>query len=191
MPIKSLDRITLLNITIILEACLLSAATVWSWIASIQLSTSLTPEPKSYLIGSGAGVLISISSLLLMWLGKNVKGLSNLREIIITDIAPIFSSFTWMDALVVAAISGFCEEILFRGVIQAQCGLWATSALFGLFHCPSLRHLSYGLWALAAGLVLGWLYQTTGNLWVPIMAHAVSNAISLLFLRYGVKPVES
>lgn len=189
MPIKSIDRVTLLNITLIVEAFLLFAATVWSWLANILLYPLLAVTPENLLIGSACGVGIAAASLLLMWLGKIVSFLAPLREIIITQIAPIFQELTWADALLVAAVSGFCEEVLFRGVAQAQFGLLTTSAIFGLFHCPSLKHLSYGLWAFAAGLMLGWLFTITGNLWVPIMAHAVSNAISLLFLRYGVKPV--
>lgn len=189
MPIKSIDRVTLLNITLIVEAFLLFAATVWSWVASIQLAPAMTATTGNFLIGSGAGMGIALTSLLLMWLGKFVNFLTPLREIVITQIAPIFAELTWADALLVAAVSGFCEEVLFRGVVQAQFGLLATSLIFGLFHCPSFKHLSYGLWAFAAGLLLGWLFIITGNLWVPVMAHTVSNAISLIFLRYGVKPV--
>ena len=193
MPIKSIDRVTLLNITIIVEAFLLSAATVWSWLANVQLAPSMILESRYLLIGSACGVGMAVVSLVLLWLGKSVSILANLRETILTDIAPIFSELTWMDAILVAAVSGFCEEVLFRGVIQSQFqpqyGLWMTSAIFALFHCPSLRHLSYGIWAFAAGLLLGWLYISTGSLWVPITAHAVSNAVSLIFLRYGVKPV--
>ncbi len=189
MPIKSIDRVTLLNITIILEAFLLSAATVWSWVASLPLAPSMAPQPRLILIGSACGAAMALISFLLLWLGKSVGLLSHLRAIMLNEIAPLFVELTWADVLLVAIVSGFCEEVLFRGVIQSQCGLLATSIIFGLFHCPSLKHISYGLWAVSAGLVLGWLYQITGNLWVPIMTHMVSNAISLIFLRYGVKPV--
>lgn len=38
--------------------------------------------------------------------------------------------------------------------------------------------LAHTLWlaALVAGLVYAWLYIRTGNLWVPVIAHAVTNA---------------
>lgn len=187
MPIKSIDRVTLLNITLIVEGFLLSAATVWSWASAIQLAPHMALSNEMVLLGLACGLALVLSSFALLWLGKSVGLFSRLRETILTEIAPLFGELTWMDALLVAAVSGFCEEILFRGVIQSQCGLWLTSFIFGLFHCPSLRHLSYGIWAMAAGLFLGWIYDSTGNLWVPILAHALSNAISLIFLRYGVK----
>ncbi|SRR5579875_275354 len=190
MPTKAIDRVALLNITFIVEAFLLSAATVWSWAGGIGLKPALVLEPRFFLLGSLLGLAIAACSLTLMWLGKSVGVLSHLREIIITQIAPIFAELTWWDAVLVAAISGFCEEVLFRGVVQYQFHLWPTSVIFGLFHCPSTKHLSYGLWAFAAGAILGWSYIASHSLWVPIVAHATSNLISLLFLRYGVKPVE-
>jgi len=189
MPINPIDRVTLLNITLIVEGFLLSAATVWSWVSGIQLGPAMAYRPEMLLIGCACGLALALSSLILFWLGKSVGFLSNLRETILSEFAPLFSELSWLDALLVAAVSGFCEEILFRGIIQSQCQLLVTSLIFGLFHCPSLKHLSYGLWAFVAALFLGWIYILTGNLWVPILAHAVNNAISLLFLRYGVKPV--
>ncbi|MFN0314079.1 MAG: CAAX prenyl protease-related protein [Burkholderiales bacterium] len=46
--------------------------------------------------------------------------------------------------------------------------LWVSSALFAVEHHQ---------WAagLIAGLAYGWLYMRSGNLWVPILAHGVTN----------------
>lgn len=187
METRSIDRTTLLNITLFVEAFLLLTATLWSQFARIELAPALLVDASKMLVGAGAGLAIAVVSLSMFYLGKKIRALQNLRDIIVEQIAPIFAGVRFADVFVVAAVSGFCEEILFRGVMQQQFGLLPTSLIFGLFHCPSFRHLSYGLWAFSAGFVLGWLYISTGNLWVPIIAHAVSNAVSLLFLRYGVK----
>lgn len=188
MESRSIDRTTLLNITLFVEAFLLLTATFWSQFASIQLAPSLLVDTGQMLVGAGAGLAMAVISLSMFYLGKTIAPLRNLREVIVEQIAPIFANVRLADVFVVAVVSGFCEEILFRGVMQQQFGLLPTSLIFGLFHCPSFKHLSYGLWAFTAGFVLGWLYIATGNLWVPIVAHAVSNAVSLMFLRYGVKP---
>lgn len=44
------------------------------------------------------------------------------------------------------------------------------SALFGIEH-------DFWLAGIAAGLAYGWLYMRTGNLWAPIVAHAVTNGL--------------
>jgi len=189
MQAKALiDRITLLNITLFVEAFVLLTATFWSQAVDIELLPALRTHTSKILLGLAAGGAMAAVSLALYFLARWVKPLSGLREIIVRQIAPIFADINFFDAVVIASVSGFCEEVLFRGVIQPQLALVPTSIIFGLFHCPSLKHLSYGVWAFAAGLFLGWLYQTTGSLWPPIVAHAVSNCISLLFLRYCVKP---
>jgi len=90
--------------------------------------------------------------------------------------------------LVLAAASGFAEEALFRGALQPEVGLVAASALFGLAHWaprPELR--LWTLFSVAAGLLLGTLYDATGNLVAPVVAHFGINAVNLRILarRYG------
>jgi membrane protease YdiL (CAAX protease family) len=87
-------------------------------------------------------------------------------------------------ALYLALISAVGEEILFRGALQPALGLWVTSALFGLMHIgPNGRISSWSIWAFGAGLVIGWMYQESGELWSAMLAHFVVNATSLVRLR--------
>lgn len=183
MESKSVDRVTLLNITIFVEAFLLLAATIWAQVAEISLRPLFHANVKVWVIGAAAGLLVALLSLLLMWLGKYLSFLAELRQISLDQIAPIFADLSFVDVVFISAVSGFCEEVFFRGAVQAQIGLLPAACVFGLFHCPSLKHASYGLWALVAGIFLGFLVQFTGSLWTPIIAHALSNAISLLYLR--------
>lgn len=187
----SVDRSTLLNVTIVVEAALLLLASVWSHLAGIQLALNLVPDLKNCAAGALAGVLMASVGLLLFWLGKSVGFLSQIREIVYKYLVPLFAEMRWFDLVAVAILSGFCEEVFFRGIIQHQFGLFITALAFGLFHDPTFRHISYSIMAFAAGLFLGWLYIATGNLWVPIAAHIVHNLISLYFLRYKIKPPDS
>ena len=64
------------------------------------------------------------------------------------------------------------EDADFLTVNPVRVGLRAvllSSIVFGLEHSQ---------WAagMLAGLVYGWLYVRSGNLWVPVAAHAVTNA---------------
>lgn len=182
----------ILNITLVLEAFLLLTATLWSQFADIRLLSEFVLNKRNILIGIGAGVAMSSVSFLFIWLDTLTKGslkwLSSLKEVAYNELAPIFANLNWLDIVLIAFASGFCEEVFFRGVVQAQLGIFLTSLLFGFFHCPSLRHISYGLWAILAGLFLGWLLIFTHSLWPPILAHSFNNLVSLLYLRYRVRP---
>lgn len=80
----------------------------------------------------------------------------------------------------IAAASAVGEEMFFRGALQAHVGLWIQAAVFGAFHIPfTKRLLGWPVFAAGAGLMFGWLLQTTGSLWAPVLAHAMINQINL------------
>jgi uncharacterized protein len=191
MQSRSIDRITVMNITLVLEAALLLASTFWLQIAQINLLPSLRFSKTALIIGLIAGVGTAFSGFFVVWLGSvfkdSLKWIHSLTTIVFEEIAPLFSTLNFADIVIVSAASGFCEEVFFRGIIQVQLGLLPTSILFGFFHCPSRRHISYGIWAFAAGLFLGLLRDWTGCLWVCIIAHALSNLIGIASLRYFFK----
>jgi len=87
-----------------------------------------------------------------------------------------------------AVASGFGEEMLFRGAIQPELGLLATSVLFGLMHLvPRWPLVLWAFYAIGIGLVFGLVFEWTGNLWAPIVAHTIVNGVNLPLLsrRYG------
>jgi hypothetical protein len=89
-----------------------------------------------------------------------------------------------------AGLSGVAEEAFFRGVLQPWLGLAAASLLFGLAHfVPRRDLLPWSVFAVAAGFLLGMLFESTGNLVAPVTAHATINAVNLHLLstRYGAR----
>jgi membrane protease YdiL (CAAX protease family) len=85
--------------------------------------------------------------------------------------------------LVLAAVSGFAEEAFFRGALQPRVGLVAASLLFGLAHfVPRRALLPWCAFAFAAGLCFGGLFEATGNLVAPVVAHCTVNALNLRWL---------
>ena len=188
MQNRLFDRVTIINITLILEAALLLVAAFWIQIAQINLTQAFRLSSYGALYGLLAGCSTALSGFLIVWLSKVLKSppkwISALSKIVFEEVAPLFATLKLPDIFLLSIVSGFCEEVFFRGVVQSQLELVPTSILFGFFHCPSPRHLSYGLWALSAGLLFGWLRIWTGSLWVPIIAHSLSNFIAILALRY-------
>jgi len=87
-----------------------------------------------------------------------------------------------------ALMSGIAEEALFRGVLQPRVGLVVASLLFGLAHfVPRRELLPWSAFAVLAGLLFGRLFDATGNLLAPTLAHVLINAVNLRLLsqRYA------
>lgn len=89
--------------------------------------------------------------------------------------------------VVVSALAGLGEELLFRGVIQsavaAAFGAWpglvVASVLFGLMHALSR---AYFVLASLMGLYLGVIYQATDNLLLPVLVHGLYDALAIGYL---------
>lgn len=96
----------------------------------------------------------------------------------------LFANRSVFHIFVMALITGFCEELLFRWVIQEYLGVWGTSLLFILVHT---RYLKKWPLVLSVGLIsvwFGWMVEWTNQLTPAIVAHATTNFASGLILRY-------
>ncbi|WP_058364863.1 CPBP family intramembrane glutamic endopeptidase [Haloparvum sedimenti] len=92
---------------------------------------------------------------------------------------------------------GPAEELLFRGVVQgllrrafaAWPAILIAGAFFGLIHAPAVQGgqvetLLYAVVATLLGCLLGYLYERSGNLAVPAIAHGLYNA-TLFGIQYA------
>ncbi len=107
----------------------------------------------------------------------------------------ILTPLGWPDVLLVACLTGLSEELLFRGAfIPASLpdwrGVMLSATLFGLLHNSGGRNLSFAAWAGGVGGLYGAAYLATGNIWVPIAAHALNNfsSAAIWITRYRGKP---
>ncbi len=89
--------------------------------------------------------------------------------------------------LVVAVVPAIAEELVFRGVFQPNVqrwfksryvGIWLTAATFSAVHFQFFGFVPRFL----LGLVLGYLYEWSGNILVPMAAHFTQNAFQLVLL---------
>ncbi|MEQ8763555.1 MAG: type II CAAX endopeptidase family protein [Planctomycetota bacterium] len=89
-----------------------------------------------------------------------------------------------------ALLSSLAEEVFFRGALQQTIGLVPAAIVFGLAHIgPGPKFLPWTLFATSMGLVLGFLFQSTGNLFAPLLAHFLINLVNLT--RIITKPSHS
>ena len=90
------------------------------------------------------------------------------------------------DLVLVSIFSGVGEEAFFRGALQPEIGLVASSLLFGVLHVgPDRRYLVWTLWVVAAGFLFGLLYLWTGGILAPVTAHVMHNAATLLLWKWS------
>lgn len=116
---------------------------------------------------------------------------SDVLRVVDELLVPLFRDCRVADLALISALAGLGEEMLFRGVIQEVVAGWVggpagpwvglvvAATLFGLAHAITP---SYVLLAALMGLYLGWLWIVTGNLLVPVTAHAVYDFIALVYL---------
>ncbi|GAB7093978.1 CPBP family intramembrane metalloprotease [Halolamina litorea] len=94
-------------------------------------------------------------------------------------------------------VVGPAEELLVRGGIQGLLkrawGPWpailGASALFGSLHYigSGSGAIAYVVFSFLLGSLLGYLYERTGNLVVPMVAHGVYNAViyAIQYVTFG------
>jgi len=87
------------------------------------------------------------------------------------------------DALWLALLSGFAEELMFRGALWPHLGLVGSAVLFGVLHTLPVRALAgYPVFAFLAGIALGALREESGSVWPAVACHVTVNALNLAWL---------
>ncbi len=88
-----------------------------------------------------------------------------------------------LNLLAIAVLPALLEEMVFRGyVLRAfrPYGDWfavmISALLFSLMH-GNILQIPF---ALLVGILLGWLYVMTENIWIPVAVHFANNAMSVL-----------
>ncbi len=64
-----------------------------------------------------------------------------------------------------------------------RVGVVIAGGVFGLLHNNGGRNLAFSAWASAVGVAYGVAFVVTGNLLVPCISHALSNAASAFWWR--------
>jgi len=153
------------------------AAVVWIGLAEGSVPTSLFWVPAraagDLLSGLAAGTLL----LVLTWVARRfLPAFAELEQ----HLAALLPGVTRGEALAVAAISGFAEELFFRGAVQGSWGwLWAA-VLFALLHTGPDRLVGpWSVFALLAGSLFAGLTLLRGSILPAVVAHILVNAVGL------------
>jgi len=91
-----------------------------------------------------------------------------------------------LNIILIALVPALCEEFLFRGTLQPfinkltrnkHIAIWITAFIFSAIHLQFYGFIP----RLLLGAYLGYLFVWSGSLWLPILAHFLHNASSLIF----------
>ncbi|MFD1467565.1 CPBP family intramembrane glutamic endopeptidase [Hymenobacter caeli] len=92
--------------------------------------------------------------------------------------------------LVIGVVPAVAEELVFRGVVQQNlvrwfgsrhAGVWAAAAIFSAIHFQFFGFVP----RFVLGLGLGYLYEWSGNIVVPMAAHFTNNAFQVVLLYFA------
>lgn len=162
------------------EGSLIVVAAVWGWLRGISIPYRLDPGGLGVALAATVGfVLVNFS---LYHFSRRARRPTDLHAFLESELFPLFRGVPAWQLVLLSALAGLGEELLFRGVIQEELGIWIASAAFGALHWPTRALWPLALWAAAMGLALGLLYQTTGNLLVPALSHALYDGAALLYV---------
>ena len=176
----------LLRTAFVFYGALLGVSALWCWaVRGRSLVRAAPGAPIAWVRDALLGVLaaalvIALSEALTRW---TERGRALARAL-----GALVGPLGVRDCLVLAAWSGVAEEAFFRGTLQPEVGLATASVLFGVAHLAPRRELwIWSVFSLAAGLLFGALWDATGNLVAPVVAHFGVNAVNLARLarEYG------
>lgn len=169
------------------EASLIVVALLLGWIVDIN--------PFSMISFSASGIsygLIGTIPLFLMFLAlEQVRhdSIVNIRRFLLQTLGPNLHRHHWLNLLLLAAIAGVSEELVFRGVLQpwmeahwgAAAGLLGSNLIFGLVHAVTPI---YAVLAALVGLYLGFSldFGDSRNLLTPIIIHGLYDFLAFIAL---------
>jgi membrane protease YdiL (CAAX protease family) len=181
VDIQQIDERTLLINLYVTQSLIVLVALALMWVLHIRPFQLLSAHP-----GAGATVItygvvyavvvLIIDFLLARWIPKHVTDDGGMNE-------KIFANRPLWHLIVICLFVSIGEELLFRGAIQSEIGVYWTSVLFAAIHIRYLQHWLMTSLVFAISYGLGWIYIQTGTIITPIIAHFIIDFVLGFHLR--------
>jgi membrane protease YdiL (CAAX protease family) len=151
-------------------------------------------QRTGFAVGLGLVTATVVTPVVMMLQGLLAKALTaegeqpELQEVVKTIESTVQIEQLFFYGLVAIVLAPVIEELLFRGIFypaiksrgRPKLALWGTSLMFALVHNNMLTFIPLTLLA----VVLVKLYERTGNLLAPILAHCGFNTVNFVLLIY-------
>jgi uncharacterized protein len=126
--------------------------------------------------GLAAGLLIVFASRMALYRFEWARALHR-------ELRHLLFPLSDLEIVVLAVASSVGEEMFFRGALLPSIGVFGSSAIFALLHIgPKVRFLPWTASSFVVGLLFGAMYQWTGDLTGPVVAHFLVNFLNLRHL---------
>jgi uncharacterized protein len=159
-------------------------------------SSIVGPASWAIVRGLALGVVAALPAIPFLWWSERSQWgpMQSLRQSVAEIVVPLVGAMSFAESLAVSVAAGVGEELLFRGWMQlwisGPIGQWTiatvlfavavTSLVFGLVH---FLNTAYFAFATLLSIYFGLLLIVTGNLLVPIVAHALWDLIAIGYVR--------
>lgn len=121
------------------------------------------------------------------WMREAENDTAEMTENLLSEkgIAPFITNL-----FIISIMAAITEELLFRGALLSivrkkiknpHIAIWLVAIIFSAIHFQFFGFIPRML----LGAVLGYLLYWSGNLWVPIFAHFLNNALSIIGYKTG------
>jgi hypothetical protein len=187
------DRSHFLRLAAIFEGGLVLVALALGLVFRIDPFDQFSIELKPVLLGLAA----ALPPFLVLVVADRFRfsALERIKRIVLELLGPSLVACRWYELLFVAALAGFGEELVFRGVLQRLfdhwldfggsgliAGLIASNVIFGLLH---MLTPTYAVLAALMGVYFGVLLEATHppNVITPMLAHGAYDYLAFLLLR--------
>lgn len=140
------------------------------------LAVPTMPDVLWWGLGMAAAV-VAVDLLISRWVPEDAADDGGVNE-------RIFKQRAVWHIAVISLVVAICEELLFRGAVQHAIGPYWTSIVFATIHVRYLRHwIPTGL-VFSISYGLGWIYEQSGTIWAPILAHFAIDFVMGLIIRF-------
>ncbi len=171
------DRVGIYRLAWTFYLVLAIAGVIWIGTSQGSIPFALFMDPASWWVDLGLGLIAGLGLVALWDAGRRfVPAMRELEKILAEQIGPLDRS----EAFALALISGFAEELFFRGAVQTSWGWgWAT-VIFTLMHSGSGRAFRWWtLFAFVGALAFGGLTFYRQTILAAVVAHTIVNSINL------------
>jgi len=181
--LEPLTRIQILSVMGVTAVLLLGVAKAWQYWGQVGLlPVALGWWALWWGLVLAVAIVLSSGVVYQVWPAYRQSAASYLELVI--------KPLLWWDLIWLGLLPGLSEELLFRGVMLPALGLdfsavIFSSVVFGVLHLSNPNQWPYVVWATVVGLALGYSALVSGNLFVPIVAHVLTNLVSSALWKWS------